>query len=350
MGAQMKRLRQVAIPLLVVLGACSANDKTDAEFGADVVSNMHQFLLGVVLELNHAARDLQTAAPSTAGRGWNESDQASIASMKKNWIRARMAWEQAEGALAPLFPTLDRSIDGLYEEFLASQVDDDLFDARGVTGMHAIERIVYASEIPASVTTNEMALTGYRAAAWPATEAEATEFRTMLCEQLVTDTQTLVDEWQPRAIDLPGVFEGLTALMNDQQEKVKAAANHEEESRYSERTMGDLRDNLVGTRAVYRLFVPWLLAKPYGDTMDVKVQQAFDRLEQTYAGVTGDSIPAPPPSWSSTMPTPDDQQSPFGQLYSSVVLEVDASHADSAAAAMGRVANALGLPPAAAAP
>ena len=44
------------------------------------------------------------------------------------------------------------------------------------------------------------------------------------------------------------------------------------------------------------------------------------------------------------MPTSDDQQSPFGQLYSSVVLEVDASHTDSAAATMHRVAIALGLP------
>jgi len=338
------------VPLLLVLTGCSMKDKTDAEFGADVVSSMHQFLLGAVQELNNAARDLQAAAPSTAGRGWNDSDQAAVASMKKAWIRTRMTWEQAEGTLAPLFHTLDQSLDGRYEEFLALHADDDLFDGQGVTGMHAIERIVYAPEIPASVTTQEMALTGYEAAAWPATEAEAAEFKTKLCEQLVADSQTLVDEWQPRAIDLPGVFAGLTALMNDQQEKVKLAANHEEESRYSQRTMGDLRANLAGTRAVYGLFVPWLLAKPYGDAMDVKVQEAFDRLEETYAGVPGDAIPAPPPSWSSTMPTPDDQQSPFGQLYSSVVLEVDASHADSAAATMHRVADALGLPPVTLAP
>jgi iron uptake system component EfeO len=339
----MKLLHQL-VPLLLVLTGCSMKDKTDAEFGADVVSSMHQFLLGAVQELNNAARALQAAAPSAAGRGWNDSDQVAIASMKKAWIRMRMAWEQAEGTLAPLFHTLDQALDARYDEFLALRADDDLFDGQGVTGMHAIERILYATEIPSSVTTQEMTLTGYKTAAWPATEAEATEFKTKLCEQLVADSQTLVDEWQPRAIDLAGVFAGLTALMNDQQEKVKLAANHEEESRYSQRTMGDLRDNLAGTRAVYGLFVPWLLSKPFGDTLDVKVQQAFDRLEQTYAGVAGDSIPVPPATWSSTMPSPDDQQSPFGQLYSAVVLEVDASHTDSAAAAMHRVATALGLP------
>ena len=346
----MNFLHLVLIPPLLTLSGCSSKDKTDAEYAADVVGSMHQFLLGAVQELNHAARDLETAAPATAGRGWNDDDQAAIASMKKAWIRTRMAWEQAEGTIAPLFPPLNQALDARYDELLAVRADDDLFDGQGVTGMHAIERIVYAPEIPSSVTTKEMALTGYRAAAWPATEAEANEFKTKLCGQLVADSQTLVDEWQPRAIDLPGVFAGLTALINEQQEKVKLAANHEEESRYSQRTMGDLRDNLVGTRAVYGLFVPWLLAKPYGDSMDVKVQQAFDRLEQTYAGVPGDSIPSPPPSWSSTMPTPEDQQSPFGQLYSSVVLEVDASHADSAAAAMNRVAIALGLPPVTAPP
>jgi iron uptake system component EfeO len=341
----MKLLHRVSVSLLLILSACSAKEKTDAEFAAEVVNNMHQFLLGAVQELHNAAGDLQAAAPSTPGRGWNDSDQEAIASMKKAWIRTRMAWEQAEGTLSPLFSKLDESLDGRYEEFLSVQGDDNLFDGEGVTGMHAIERIVYAPEIPATVTTKEMALTGYQPAAWPATEAEAADFKTKLCEKLVADSQSLVDQWQPRAIDLPGVFAGLTSLMNDQQEKVKLAANHEEESRYSERTMGDLRANLTGTRAVYGLFVPWLLAKPFGDAMDLKVQQAFNRLDETYAGVPGDSIPAPPPTWSSTMPTSEDQQSPFGQLYSSVVLEVDASHADSAAATMQRVANALGLPP-----
>jgi len=102
-------------------------DKTDAEFATDVVGSMHQFLLGAVQELNSAARDLRAAAPSTAGRGWNDSDQEAVASMKKAWIRARMAWEQAEGTLSPLFPALDQSLDGRYDELLAAHADDDLF-------------------------------------------------------------------------------------------------------------------------------------------------------------------------------------------------------------------------------
>src|SRR5262249_11867572 len=153
----------------------------------------------------------------------------------------------------------DDALDGRYEDYLTALApagDPDPFDGQGVTGMHAIERILWAPVIPPGVVTREAMLPGYQPAAWPATAAQAPELKTGLCAQLVADSQRLLDGWKPHAIDLAGVFEGLTALMNEQEEKISLAASYEEESRYAQRTLGDLRDNLTGTRAVYDLFIP----------------------------------------------------------------------------------------------
>ena len=63
-----------------------------------------------------------------------------------------------------------------------------------------------------------------------------------------------------------GAFQGLIGLMNEQQEKVNNAATGEEESRYSQRTMADLRANLDGTSTIYALFRGWLKTKPAAGT------------------------------------------------------------------------------------
>jgi iron uptake system component EfeO len=339
----------LVVPVLVVVAGCGAETESDAQFQSDIVENMHATLLVQVQAMNQAARDLQAAAPTPSDRGWDATlDQAAIAAMKTAWARMRAAWEASEGVLGPLFETLDASLDGRYEDYLAPlgpAGDPDPFDGQGVTGMHAIERILYAPDTPDAVVTEEMTLAGYKMAAWPATAAEAADLKAGLCARLVSDSQLLVDGWKPRAIDLPHVFEGLTALMGDQEEKLSLAASHEEESRYAQRTLGDLRDNLAGTRAVYALFVPWLQTKPNGFTVDDNVQQALDRIDQTYSAVMGDAVPAPPPGFNSTAPSVADQQSPFGKLYVSVVLEVDPNLVGSAVDAMNHVAVMLGLAP-----
>jgi iron uptake system component EfeO len=334
---------------LVMLGGCGSETKSDASFEAEIVTGMHQLLLTNVQALNRAARDLQGAAPTPADRGWDATDRTAIDTMKEAWGRMRAAWEAAEGVLASVvqFQGLDGSLDGRYEDFLAQlgpAGDPDPFDGQGVTGMHAIERILYAPIIPPGVVAQESTLASYQPAAWPATPAQAAELKAGLCEQLVSDSQLLIDGWRPLVTDLPGVFEGLTALMHEQEEKVSLAASHEEESRYAQRTLGDLRDNLTGTRAVYDLFVPWLGTKRGGLTVDESVQLAFERLDQTYGQVEGDAIPPPPTGWNSALPSVADQQTPFGRLYVSVVLEVDPTRVGSAVDAMNHVAQMLGLP------
>src|SRR5262249_42266503 len=252
--------------------------------------------------LLQAAKDLQAAAPTPVGRGWNDQDAPAVAATKAAWVRARDAYEHEEGAIAPLFPDIDFAIDARYDDFMTEllnvQGDQNLFDDSGVTGMHAIERILYAKETPAFVVNFESKLPGYKAAAFPATEQEASDFKNKLCAKLVADVTALRDQWQPAKIKIAIAFQGLILLMNEQREKVSKAASTDEESRYSQRTMADMRQNLEGTKTVYTLFQPWITSKTNagdptkdGPTIDGKIQQGFSTLATTYGQVQGDAVP-----------------------------------------------------------
>jgi iron uptake system component EfeO len=349
-------MKNAALLLLIPalgLAACSSgedggpNPKTDKDYQADVTQGMHDSMLTDIDTLHQAAVDLAAAAPDHA---WDaDADADAITNMKDAWVRARSAYERTEGALAPLFPQIDTEIDARYDDFLAElgdEGDQDLFDAEGVTGMHAIERILYAPDTPAPVIAFEsdpVNFPGYKAAAWPATDDEAVEFKTELGQRLADDTQTLKNVWAPSAIDLDGAFGGLISLMNEQREKVNKAATEEEESRYAQRTMQDIRDNLTGTKAIYALFQPWLATKDNGEAIDADVENAFGELETAYDKVAGPAIPQPPADWSSEEPPADALESPFGELWSAVQNAVDPNVQGSAVDGMNRAAEALGF-------
>ena len=341
------RYRYLPFAASLCVAACSSDPsgpKTDADYEQDVVLGMHDALLSDIDALHRSARAIVAAAPTHA---WDaDADAASITAMQNAWLAARAAYERTEGALAPLFPDIDAEIDARYDDFMESlspDGDEDLFDGQGVTGMHAIERILYAPTTPADVIALESTLEGYEAAAWPATDEQALAFKNELCQKLVTDTGTLKAQWAPSAIDLQGSFDGLIALMNEQREKVNKAASEEEESRYAQRTMADIRDNLSGTKKIYGLFRPWLGTKSHGKAVDGDVQAAFDGLAAAYAAVDGDAIPVPPVDWSSESPSADALATPFGELYTAVQAAVDPNRPGSAVDGMNRAAVALGF-------
>ncbi|HTQ07817.1 MAG TPA: EfeM/EfeO family lipoprotein [Polyangiaceae bacterium] len=343
----MKKLALLCLIPALGLAACSSDDakpKTDADYETDVTQGMHDSLLTDIQALHQAALDIVSAAPSHA---WDaDADADAIQNMKSAWIEARTHYERTEGALAPLFPDIDTEIDARYDDFLATlgdQGDQDLFDDQGVTGMHAIERILYQPETPESVIELEETLPGYKAAAWPATDDEAVEFKTKLCQRLADDTATLEHDWTPQVIDLNESFQGLVSLMNEQREKVSKAATDEEESRYAQRTMADIRDNLAGTKAIYALFEPWLATKSGGPAIDGDVQNAFGELDTAYSQVSGDAIPQPPADWSSESPPPDALTTPFGELWSAVQNAVNPNVQGSAVDGMNRAAVELGF-------
>lgn len=356
----------LVVTALAALAACSSSSsgegtappgptKTDDEFKADVTTGMQQIIAVQLDALYKATQDLQAAAPTPTGRGWDDAqDAAAITAMKAAWRRARLAYEHVEGAVAPIFPDIDTSIDARYDDFLASLAaaggDPNAFDDQGVTGMHAVERILYVKTTPKTVVDFEKVLPGYKPQAYPATQQEAADFKNKLCAKLVADAKTLVDQWKPAKIDLATAYAGLVSLMNEQREKVNKAATGEEESRYAQLTLADIHANLEGTKAVYQVFEPWVLAKQNADPTkdgpgrDKQILAGFETLNVAYNVNPGDAIPAPPATWSSTHPTPADLATPFGKLFTSVVGAVDPNVDGSVVFEMNVVADALGFP------
>jgi len=335
-------MKKFAILLLASLAACG--DRTDAEFQADVVAAMHDSIGADLADLVKAAQDLQAAAPTHA---WSATgDAAAITAMREAWKRTRIAYEHVEGATAPIFGDLDGTMDARYDDYLAdlgTAGDPDPFDATGVTGMHGIERILYAPMIRPEVVAFERALPGYKAAAYPATEGQAMAFKTVLCQKLIDDATSLHDQWQPAAIDIGAAYQGLVGLMNEQKEKVNLAATGEEESRYANLTLFDLRNNLAGTSKVYELFRDWIHSKQGGSDSDAKIVAKLGALSTLY-GTTPDALPAVPDDWSSDQPTPANLATPFGTLWKSVHESSDPNQDGSVVFEMNKVAKLLGFP------
>jgi iron uptake system component EfeO len=282
--------------------------------------------------------------------------------MQTAWIASRTAYEHIEGATAPIYPDIDYSIDSRYDDFMAAlgaAGDAYLFDDVGVTGMHAVERILYVEVTPPRVVTYEATLPGYVAAAWPATDQEASDFKSRLVEKQIADARSLHDKWEAATnYDLGAAFQGLVSLMNEQREKVDKASTNQEESRYAQRTMDDIRANLAGTEKVYALFQPWIRSKiragadagtsdagPLdGTAIDASIEQGFATLQALYDGVNGDAIPQPPADWSSENPTAADLGTPFGVLYAGVLAAVDPTRPGSIVSQMNDAAVLLGFP------
>ncbi|HEY0463523.1 MAG TPA: imelysin family protein, partial [Polyangiaceae bacterium] len=278
---------------------------------------------------------------------WNTSQDAqAVLAMKEAWTRGRVAYELVEGALAPLFPQSDLATDARYDDALATlgdAGDPDLFDAEGVTGMHAIERILWADRVPGDVLAFEKALPGYRPAAQPSNESEARAFKEQLTHKLVLDVVALKAQLAPVELDIAFVFRGLMDLTREQLEKVDRAATGREESRYAQTTLRDLRANREGCLAAYKLFQPWLLARDQ-PALDSKVLAGFERLRVAYDALPGDALPRPPAGWSSLEPRPEHASTPFGKLFLIVRHETDDADPGSLSGSLMAVADALSLP------
>jgi len=338
-------MRHICLLAVLITSLAACTDKTDADYRADVVASIHDSIGEDLDALVQSTRNLQAAAPSVA---WNETaDMMAIANMRDAWRRARTAYEHIEGAIVSLFPGIDTSLDARYDESLAklgTAGDQDLFDGRGVTGMHGIERILFAPEIRSEVIKFESALPGYKPAAYPATNEEAIEFKTVLVQLLIDKASALRKQWNPAVIDIGTAYRGLVGLMHEAKEKVNLATRGEEESRYANITLFDLRNNLDGTKKVYDLFGDWIRSKSAGPEYDSLLRDKFDELASLYATVTSDSLPAAPVDWADDAPTPDNLATPFGALWQRVHESVDPNSEHSVVFQMNHIATLLGFP------
>jgi iron uptake system component EfeO len=333
-------------PTIFALLAClavSCGDETDPETQA--LLDVKAYTESELESLAVAIDDLREATPEPDADGWNPTDDAAaVEEMKAAWRRARASYERIEGAIAVLFPMVDRSTDERYDGFIEAGPDAMLFDGEGVTGMHAVERILWADAHPPEVVAFESALPNYVAPAFPANEAEARAFRDELLQRLADDIGGMREDFAPLALDPAAAFRGVIGSMAEQLEKVNLAATGEDESRYSQNTLGDMRANLEGGRAIYEAFRPWLGDQPQGEARDAAVIGGLDRIEAAYDGIDGDAIPAVPATWNPEAPSAEDLATPYGQLFELLSRESDPDDADSVVAAMSDAADALGIP------
>jgi iron uptake system component EfeO len=294
-------------------------------------------------ELLAAARELQRAAPAPDADGWTPGDSpAAVDAMKDAWRKARRAYEHVEGAIAVLFGELDESTDQRYDAFIETTRDDNLFDDMIVTGIHAIERILWADSTPAPVVAFEEGLPNYVAAAYPASAQQASDFKDKLCARLVSDVQMMVDGFKPVAVDPAAAYRGVIGSMNEQREKINKAETGEEESRYASETLADMRSNVEGGIATEQAFRPWLISKPGGAELDARIGAGLQRISAAY-GPGEARLPPLPGSWNAAMPSASDLATPFGKIYSTLAAESDESNPESLVSAMNRAADLMGI-------
>jgi iron uptake system component EfeO len=330
--------------------ACSnAEDNTNGDHDgtgdvkADAILGTKAYVTGELEKLVAASEAMQKAAPAPDADGWNPKDDAkAVANLRAAWSDARDAYEHIEGSIAVLFKGLDVSTDERYDAFIEGAPDDDLFDDEGVTGMHAIERILWAGEHPQNVIAFESALAGYKEAAFPATKAEADEFKNKLAKKLVDDVKEMLSGIQSRTLDAPTAFHGVIGSMTEQLEKVTLATTAEDESRYAQRTLDDMRANLEGGEKVYAAFHAWVIADA-GKDADAKIQAGFKSIGKAYAENEGSAIPAPPDDFDTEEPSEADLATPYGKLYELLTTETDIASEDSLVAVMSRAADDMSL-------
>jgi iron uptake system component EfeO len=264
--------------------------------------------------------------------------------MKTQWKKARLSYEHVEGAIAVLFSDLDVSTDERYDGFIQNgHGDDNLFDDQGVTGIHAIERILWSDSIPERVVTFESGLPGYVAAAFPKTQQEASDFKDKLCKRLVDDVESMRSQLAPRALDTQTAYRGIIGSMNEQVEKANKAAGGEEESRYAQYTLADMRANVAAGVTTFQAFEPWLLTTSDGANLATQIKAGFQKIQDKYNSFSGDALPPVPATWS-MMPSADDLATPFGQLFALLSQESNPNTDGSLVNAMNKSADALKIP------
>lgn len=307
--------------------------------------DVKQFIQTNLDALATDSQALCDAAPTPMGRGWDATqDKEAIDAMKAAWKNARPDYERVEGAIAVLFPETDTSIDERYDGFLEGATDANLFDDEVVTGNHAIERIVFSDTTPARIIDFEKALGAkYVAARLPSTEQEARDFKLKLCARWARETKQMAADFKPLALDPAAAYRGVLGSMKEQVEKVQKAATGEEESRYSQFTLADMRSNLEGARTTWVAFRAWAQSKSAA-VEDTRIQAAFFALDAEYAKHAGEAIPTVPATWSSVSPSMADLATPFGQLFTAVKSAADEKKTGSLAAEMTVAGDKMGIP------
>jgi iron uptake system component EfeO len=331
-----------AIALGLGPGACATNDALpEDQAKAAVKSNIAVQLAN----LERAAEALQAAAPDPDADGWSDTaDPDAVEAMRAHWKEARLAYELIEGPIVVFFPNFDVTVDSRYDGFIASSPDGDLFDGTGVIGFHGIERILWADSVPPAVVAFESKLPGYQPAAFPMNDTQAGEFKQGLAARLVSDTTAMNLSFQPRTLDTATAFRGTIDSIQEQIDKVTRVAQGDDESRYSQRTLADMRANLEGGRMTYATFRNWLRVRPNGVALDTAITAGFARVQALYDDNATDTLPPVPSGFDPTAPTPAQLATPYGKIFAGLSVESNPDLTDSLVGQMNAAADALRIP------
>ncbi|MEZ0310442.1 MAG: imelysin family protein [Myxococcota bacterium] len=327
-------------PLIVLFFAIAAcgDDPTDITARDGATLDVKDYVTRELVALRAAAESLQASTPATS---WTHASHATaVEDMRAAWKQARIAYEHVEGAIAVLFEDLDYSTDARYEMFLEEGADTDLFDDQIVIGMHAIERILWADAHPQWVTDFESTLPGYHLPSYPNSEPAAQSFKAELAQKLVDDFDTMHSAFAPLALDAADAYRGVLGSMAEQFEKVNLAATGEDESRYAQHTLADMRANLAGGREIYAAFRDWLRGEPGGADVDATIVARFDAIQEYYDDLVGESLPEVPGDWNPDAP---DDSTAYGRLFVFLSAESDVENPESLVAAMRQGATILGI-------
>jgi iron uptake system component EfeO len=325
------------------LAACSNNDGFDNDYETQSTLTVKGYVSGELVKLTNAAIAIQKAAPAPDDDGWNAQDDAdAVMQMRSAWSDARAAYEHIEGSIAVLFMAEDVSTDERYDGFIATMPDNDLFDDQGVVGVHAIERVLWSDSIPARVVAFESSLDGYVAASFPTNHDEADEFKNKLCARLVSDIGKMRDEYASVALDSAAAFRGMIGSMKEQKEKTTLAASGEDESRYAQNTLADMRANLAGADAVFKAFRAWS-DSVNGAPTGTKIQSGLDDIGSAYSAIDGVALPEVPETFNPDSPSDDDLATPYGKLWQLLNAQTDLNSDDSVISIMSKAADKMGI-------
>ncbi len=347
MKAPRKWLRLAALAWLALwLVATLGGEAARLSPAERVTLEVKAYLAGEMAALEAAARELHAAAPAPDADGWNaRADADAVRRMRAAWGRMRDAYEHIEAGVVVLFPETDVAIDARYEGFAEGGLDADPFDGVGVTGMHAIERILWADEVAPEVLAFERSLregSVYVAPSYPRDAREAAGFRDGLVRRVIDDIAAMRRAFGPLALDPAAAYRGVVSSMREQHEKIDLAATAEEESRYARRTLADMRANLRGGRALFACFRPWLREAGH-EAEAAAIDARLAGIEARYDALPGDALPPVPPDWNPDSPTAAQRATPYGELHRFLGEESDPDRAGSLAERMLRAGQRLGV-------
>ena len=336
-----------ALALTFVLVACSeAPEPTTPEARPPALVSAEESATRTVkryvdAQVGALATACEALCDATPDEGWTEGPTE----MRARWREARVAYERVEGAIAILFPETDADIDGRYEHAAATTQDATPFDANGFIGMHAIERILWATEVPSEVAEFERALAFYTPPRTPSDAAEAHTFESELCARLVQDERAMERDLGPVGLDAATAWRGIQGSIEEQAEKVRLGSTGEGESRYAAHTLADMRANLEGGRAVLAAFAARIEALPGGAERLGAITTELDALERAYAEVSGDALPPMPEAFDPDAPSEAHRATAYGRLFVRLNRDSDPRSPGSLAAQLRATGEAMGIPP-----